>query len=252
MKDESTGRILKTSRTSLRVFELVLERDGLTLADLDRLVDKPKSTLHSHLQTLLDGRYLVREGDRYRVSFRVALFGDVVADRFPDYDRIRAAVEGLAEETGEEANFTVLEHGRLLFAHGAAGDSAAAEKDANFRTDYHLQNTAAGRAILAEMDGDRVERILDRWPVSEESEGTVTDRDRFFESLDETSDRGYGVFDDESALGLVAVGVPVHRNGGILGGLSVGGPKYRIDSDRLHGELADTLVEAAAALERSF
>lgn len=99
------------------------------------------------------------------------------------------------------------------------------------------------------MDRERVGRVLDRWPISEESEGAAIDRERFFESLGEVAERGYGVFDGESALGLVAVGIPVHRNDRILGGLSVGGPKYRIDFGRLHGELADTLVEVAATVE---
>jgi DNA-binding IclR family transcriptional regulator len=249
MLDENRGRTLTTTRTSLRVLELVLEHEGLTLAELDDLVDKPKSTLHSHLHTLLDCRYLVRDGETYTASYRLSLFGGVVGARFPYDDVVRETVEELAEATGEEANFTVLEHGRLLMAHGASGGSAAEEKDTNFRTEYYLHNTAAGKAILAEMDRSRVERVLDAWKLPQESEATIVDRDRLFDSLAETADRGYGVLDEESAPGLVAVGVPIRDDGGIVGGLSVGGPKYRIDVTRLHGELADTLLDLGGTLE---
>lgn len=249
MGRENKGRTLKTTQTSLRILELILEHDGLTLADLDRLIDKPKSSLHSHLQTLLNSRYLVREDGVYTASFRLSLLGETARQRHLGNDFIKKTVKNLAAETGEEANFAVLEHGRLLIAHGASGNSAAEEKDTNFRTEYYLHNTAAGKAILADMDPDRVKHILDRWEMPQESETTIQNREQLLDSLDGIANRGYGVLDEESAPGLVAVGVPIHRNGNIIGGLSVGGPKYRIDMNRLHEELANTLLKKATTLE---
>lgn len=250
MASDDGGRTLKTTRTSLRILELIMEHDGLTLAELDRLVDRPKSSLHSHLHTLLDARYLVRRDGVYAASFRLSLLGDTARYRRLEDDIVRGVVEDLARETGEEANFAVLEHGRLLMAHGASGHSAADETDTDFRTEYYLHNTAAGKAILADMPRDRVEDVLDRWGMPQESEATIQSRARLRESLDEVADRGYGVLDEESAPGLVAVGVSVRPNDRIVGGLSVGGPKYRIDTKRLHDELADVLLERAATLEQ--
>jgi len=246
---EDTGRTLKTTRTSLEVLELVLERDGLTLAELDRLVDAPKSSLHAHLTTLRDCRYLVQDGDTYEVAFRLALLGERARRRHPVEGITAEVVEDLAERTGEEANFTVLEHGRLLFVHGASGRSTA-EKEVGFRTEYYLHNTAAGKAILAELDRDAVERIVDEWGLPRETEATITDRDRLLETLAETADQGYGLVDEEFAPGLVAVGAPVHDADGIVGGLSVGGPKYRIDTPRLRRDIVDELLDAVDAFER--
>ena len=248
---DNKGRELKTTQTSLQILELIIEQEGLALADLDRMIDKPKSTLHSHLHTLLDNRYLVRDGDVYTASFRVSLLGDVIRNRYPHYETIQEAVEDLAERTGEEANFTILEHGRLLFAHGASGDSATEERDTDVRSEYYLHNTAAGKAILASMDRNRAKRILNRWEAPYKSEVAATNQDHLLNSLDEIADRGYGIFNEESAPGLIAVGAPIHSDEEIIGGLSVGGPKYRIDLDRLHNELADTLLERVATLERT-
>lgn len=250
MGNEAKGRILKTTQTSLRILELVLEHDGLTLARLDELIDKPKSSLHSHLQTLLKSRYLVKENETYTVSFRLSLLGETARQQSLGDDRIRKIVNELAAETGEEANFVVLEHGRLLMAYGASGDSAAEERNVDFRTEYYLHNTAAGKAILAEMDVDRANTILDRWRLPQESESTIQSRERLLESLDTVASRGYGISDEESAPGLITVGAAIHRNEDVIGGLSVGGPKYRISMNRLHEEFANTLLEKAAALER--
>lgn len=247
MYNESKGRTLKTTQTSLRILELVIKREGLTLAELNGLIDKPKSTVHSHVHTLLNCRYLVYEDGIYNASFRLSLLGEMARHRYLNDERIKEAVEKLAEATGEEANFTVLEHGCLLMAHGASGYSAVEEKDTNFRTEYYLHNTAAGKAILASMERSRVERILDSVP--QRSETTIANREQFFDSLDEVADRGYGIFKGESPPELVAVGVPVQSDRNILGGLSVGGPKYRIDMSRLHNELATNLLKIVEKLE---
>lgn len=250
MLAEDKGRMLKTTRTSLHVLELVLEHGGLTLAELDKIVDKPKSSLHSHLTTLRNSRYLVRDGNTYKTSYRLALLGEQSGHRQPAVRLATAIVEHLAETTGEEANFTVFEHGRLLLVHGSSGQTPSGEA-VGFRTEYYLHNTAAGKAILAEMDRERVEWILDEWGLPRETDETITDREELFEALTVTAERGYGIVEGESAPGMVAVGAPVHHpDGSIVGGFSLGGPAHRIDAARLHRDIVDALRDAVESMER--
>jgi DNA-binding IclR family transcriptional regulator len=250
MIQDINGRTLKTTEQSLRILTLLLEHDGLTLAELDEMVDSPKSSVLSHLNTLLDGRYLVKRDGKYFVSFRVALLGEKARYRYPGEERVKTVIDELAETTGEEANFTIFEHGRLLMFYGTSGHAASSENDFDYRSEYYLHDTAAGKAILSELNTERVERILDTWGLPRESEATITDRDALFDALDETADRGYGVVDEEFAPGLVAIGAPVHAaDGTIVGGISVGGPKYRVDSVRVDHELADHLLDAVGSLE---
>lgn len=247
---ETDGRTLKTTRTSLEILELILAHGGLTLAELDGMIDKPKSSLHSHLNTLVDCRYVVKEGRRYEASFRIALLGDLAGERGRLDPSATEKIDRLAAVTGEEANFTILEHGRLLVVYGASETDVDSD-DASFRREYHLHNTAAGKALLAELDRDRIESILDEWGMPRETESTITDRERLYACLEDISERGYAIVDEEFAPGLVAVGAVVHGpDGDVVGGLSVGGPKYRIGMDRLHTELADRLLETVASLER--
>lgn len=246
---ENNGRTLKTTRTSLEILELVIEKDGLTLAELDKMIDKPKSSLHSQLNTLVDCRYIVKKGRIYEPSFRLALLGDRARERNQLKSAVIEKIDDLAAATGEETNFTIVEHGRLLVIYGGPGVSDA--DDASFRREYYLHNTAAGKALLAELDRDRVERILDEWGMPRETEATITDRGRLYACLDDITDRGYAIVDGELAPGLVAVGATVHGPGGdIVGGLSVGGPKYRIDMDRVHNDLANQLLQTVESLER--
>ncbi|WP_066416182.1 IclR family transcriptional regulator [Halorubrum aethiopicum] len=245
-----TGRRLKTTETSLEILRLVLERDGLTLDELDGLVDSSKSSICSHLNTLLDGRYLVKEGGTYHVSFRVVLLGERARYRYPTGEDVRAVIDRLANETGREANFTVFEHGRLLACYGTSTDEATDGSNVQYRSEYHLHNTAAGKAILAELDRDEVEAILDHWGLPRESEATITDRDRLFEALDEIGSQGYAVVDEEFAPNLVSIGAPVHdADGGVVGGVSVGGPKYQVGVTQLERECVADLLDATEEIE---
>lgn len=245
---DNDGRKLKTTRTSLRILELALEYEEVTLAELDRMIDKPKSSLHSHLNTLVNCRYLVKDGNVYTTSFRFALLGERARRQNRLASGATQTVDQLAATTGEEVNVTVLEYGRLLMVYGSS-DSETSE-DGSFRREYDLHNTAAGKALLAELERDRVDRILDKWGMPRETESTITDRERLYECLDEITEQGYAVVDEEFAPGLVAVGATVHGpDGEPIGGLSVGGPKYRIDMDRLHSDLAEQLLSTVASLE---
>jgi len=250
MIDDVTGRRLKTTETSLEILRLILERDGLTLDELDGLIDSSKSSICSHLNTLLDGRYLVREGGTYHVSFRVALLGERARHRYPTGEDVRAVIDRLARETRQEANFTVFEHGRLLACYGTSRDETRDRASAQYRSEYHLHNTAAGKAILAELDRDEVEAILDHWGLPRESEETITDRDGLFEALDEIGSQGYAVVDEEFAPDLVSIGAPVHDpDGSVVGGVSVGGPKYQVDVAQLEREFVPDLLAATDELE---
>jgi DNA-binding IclR family transcriptional regulator len=245
-----TGRRLKTTEASLEILRLILEHDGLTLNELDGMVDSSKSSICSHLNTLLESRYLVKEDGIYHVSFRVALLGERTRHRYPTGEDIQAVIDRLARTTEQEANFTILEHGRLLTCYGASADENASEINARYRSEYHLHNTAAGKAILAELDRDEVEAILDHWGLPRESRETITDRNQLFDVLDKYEPQGYAVVDEEFAPGLVAIGAPVHDDeGGIVGGVSVGGPKYQNSLARLEREFAEPLFAAVDEIE---
>jgi DNA-binding IclR family transcriptional regulator len=249
MISDTTGRTLKTTRTSLRVLELVREHDELRLAELDDLVDKPKSSLHAHLRTLEQCRFLVETDGVYRVAFHQYVLGEHARQRHSASGPAEEQVARLAEATGEEANFTVAEHGRLVMIHGALADSSGGTRTIDFRREFYMHNTAAGKAVLSELSDARVESILDEWGLPSETTATIDTRAELYAALEETADRGYGVVIEEFTEGLVAVGAAVHVDGNVIGGLTVGGPKYRIDRDRLHDELAPELLTAVEALE---
>lgn len=249
MLGDDRGRTLQTTQTSLRIIELVSDRNGLTLAELTDVVDQSKSTLHAHLRTLVKSRFLIERDGTYEIALHPFAVYESARHRRHAYHVAKNKVERLAEISGEEVNFTVIEQGRLIMVHTAIANSSG-EHTLKFRREYYMHNTAAGKAILAELPQKRVDNILDEWGLPRETDATITTRPALFEELESTEARGYGVVNEEFTEGLIAAGTAIRdAEDDIVGGLTVGGPKYRLDEGRVHDELAADLLTVASELE---
>jgi DNA-binding IclR family transcriptional regulator len=112
------------------------------------------------------------------------------------------------------------------------------------RETLHL--TALGKAILTIMDGAEVRDLLGPGPLAAKTDNTITDVDE----LEVTAERGYAIDDEENILGLRYVSTPVVLdNGSVLGSISVSGPSSRMTTERIEGELEETLERAANVVQ---
>jgi DNA-binding IclR family transcriptional regulator len=248
MMARDSGRPVKSIHTCFDVIEFLLAEDGGSLREVADGVGIARSTAHNHLTTLVDRGYVRKEGETYRVGLGFLKLGEHARTAGLPYEAIRGTVRDLATETGEEADFTVLENGRLVSIHHEVDGENAAGHLAG--STFHLHATAAGKAILAELPDERVEAILDDRGMPAITEHTITDRDELFADLELTRDRGFAVNDREYMEGYRSVAAAVRAPHGTLpGALCVGGPMYRNDPAVLTGPVADALLERVAAFE---
>lgn len=245
----SDRRRVKTVDTAFDLLEALRERSGMTLGGLADRHGIAKSTVHRHLNTLLDRGYVVREGDRYRLSLRFLDMGNSTQTREQAYVLAEPKVEELADRTDERAQFVVEEHGRAVYVHMDSGEYAV---KTNTHVGKHnpIHASAGGLAILAHVDRERVEAIVDRRGLERQTDYTITDREELFEELESIRDRGYSINDQGHIAGLRAVGAPVTgSDGDVIGALSVSGPTNRLQGPRLKEELPNLLLGSANELE---
>jgi DNA-binding IclR family transcriptional regulator len=108
-------------------------------------------------------------------------------------------------------------------------------------------SVSSGKALLAHLPKQRVERILAA-ELPSFTERTITDPTRLTEALARVRQRGYAVAREELEEGLSAVAAPiVDREGHVIAVISVSGPSFRLTEERLE-ELADMTREAAQAV----
>lgn len=238
-----------TVETTFDILELLAEKGKATISELAEQLELANSTIHRHLSTLEQRRYVVNKGGVYQIGLQFVYLGQCAKRQERLFKVAKKKVEEIAEETGERVQFLVKEHGKAVYVHQATGRDAVKLETKMDMQRIPLHASAAGKAILSEMPREAIKTTLPD-KVEQYTENTITDKEKLLKDLRKTKNRGYSINDQEFIDGLRAVGVPVNsENSAIIGGLSIGGPIHRMDDHRIKDELADYLIGSAKELE---
>lgn len=241
-------RTIKTADTVFAIVQELQRRDGAGVTELAEELDLAKSTVYDHLATLEQAEYVVKENGTYCLSLRFLDHGTYVKDQFGMEDTVCPVIEQLAEEVNEAVWFVVEEHGRAVFLHRAFGERAVQTHARVGRRSY-LHHLSAGKAILAELPEERVEEILYRHGLPEQTPETITDLDTLFEELEAISESGIAYEQDETVMGVSSVAAPVRSEDEVVGAIMVVGPSSRINGQRLRESLPELIQGATNEIE---
>lgn len=249
-KHPTRGNEIGAVRKTLRILELLKEFEGARVTQLANELDWPKSTVHSHLETLENVGYIVKEDDTYLLGFRFLALGEHVKYRNDVYEMVEPRIEALANSTGERVQFVISEHGDCVYVRIAEGEHAVNTGSRLGRRRHMLHATAAGKSILAFTDRDKVEEIIEKKGLPELAENTITDKDTLFEELAEVRERSYAFNYEEHIEGLRAAAAPVMEpDGTVVGAISVAGPAHRMHGDQFTKELPENILGVCNEIE---
>lgn len=241
--------VAKTSETTFQVVEALRGLDGGTIEELSEYLGLAESTVHRHLATLRKHDYAVRDGEEYHVGLGFLTVGEHARRRTLAYPMIKKKVDTLAAETGERAQFIVEEHGQRVYLYTNVGESAV-QTGATTGKRGELYTSAAGKAILANLDSERVEEIIADRGFSTSRENAVRSRSELDEELERIQNRGYAFNRQETTEGVHAVGAAVtDANNEVVGALSIAGPANRVKGERFTETLPERILGTTNELE---
>lgn len=244
-----TARTVDAVQTACDVIDALHELDGAGVTELSNHLALSKGTVHSHLSTLRQNEYVIKDGDTYRISLRFMDLAEYAKGRLAITDVVKEELEALAEETGEIAQFAVEEHGRAVYIEKARGENAV-QTASRVGMREHLHCLALGKAILAHLPNRRVEEIIDHRGLPAQTTATITDEAELFDELEAIRDRGCAFDNEEKIQGLRCVAAPVRSaSGSVIGAISISGPSSRIHDERFHEELPQMVTRAANIIE---
>jgi len=246
MERDRTPETRKTTETSFAIIDAIENLGGATLSELADYTGLATSTVHTHVQTLLEAEYVVELDGKYNLGLKLFHLGEKARNRDERYRIARQTAVELAEKVSDEVNFSVEEYGRSIVLF----DETSSPNQEGFQVGryFHMHSSASGKAMLAEYDEERVRSIIDRWGQPQHTEHTITDIDALLEELAVVSRRGYSVNQQEELEGLRAVGMAVNEpDGSVFGALDISGPSYRLPDEE---EVADRLRPFVEDLEQ--
>jgi DNA-binding IclR family transcriptional regulator len=231
--------------TTFDVLEALKTLDGAGVTELAKHLEIPKSTVHSHLNTLEEYGYVTSVGDEYQLGLKLLNLGGYTRKRRELYQTAKPEIEEVGERTGEWANLLVEEHGRGIYLHVKKGDRAV-ELDVYPGKLVYLHSTALGKAILAHKPEEVVREIIERHGLPAVSDQTVTDETALFKRLEKIRKQGYAYDREERLQGLRCIAAPViFDNDDVVGAVSVSGPIGRMKGDWFEEELPELVTNIA-------
>lgn len=240
---------IKSVGTMFEILAEIQQRESAGVSELAERVGVAKSTVHNHLGTLLAYEYVERDGNQFRIGVRFLDQGGHARSNLTGSEFIKAKVREVAQRTGELVQYMVEEHGRGIFVFREPGNKAVRTKTRLGRRVY-LHHVSAGKAILAHLSEDRLEKIVDRHGLPPKTENTITNSETLFDHLSDIRNQGY-VFDEEEHIrGLYSVGVPVKLgDNDVIGAMSIAGPQHRIQGQGELEEFVQLLTGVANEIE---
>lgn len=246
-RNTSTG--VKSDETLFAIVEQIGRADGVQLTEIANALEMSKSNVHSHLRSLEDAGFVVREGDEYHVGLKFFDYGIQARNRRDIFDAAQPKLEALSDRVGERTWCFVEENHQAVYLCGASAENPVKTPH---RVGRHacLHHLAGGKAILANLPDEYVEEIIADQGLPAITEHTITDREELFEELERVRDDGIAYNMEEAMTGLRAIAAPVLSvDDGVYGSVSLSGPANRFSRERIDSELKDLLLGVANEIE---
>jgi DNA-binding IclR family transcriptional regulator len=148
--------------------------------------------------------------------------GMSVADRIDLRSAAHGELERLVARTHETAFLAVPHQGTLINVDMAVSDAREFRTEPRLGARRPLHCSSLGKALLAALDDDLVEQIVDRAGMEPVTRFSITDKGTLLEDIARTRERGYAVDEHEAVLGICCVGAPVRDHlGRPVGSISI-------------------------------
>lgn len=226
---EERGKL--TVRAVERALDILMcfanERD-ISLTELATRVGLNKSTVHRLMTTLEDRGFVLKNGDKYRLGYRVWELAANLTQVDDPAQLLQPEMELLRDQLDETVSLYVKD-GNDRIRIQAVQSNQAIRRVAPVGVRLPLFVGASSKVLLAFAETHELEAALrdPHWPSS-------IDKDSYMKQLEEVRRLGYAVSLEERELGAAAVSVPItDRNQRLVAALSVSGPVSRMSADTL-------------------
>jgi DNA-binding IclR family transcriptional regulator len=256
MKKQKSEYSIQTVANALMLLEAFHDEEELGVTELSRRLDLHKNNVFRLLATLELQGYIEQSAnsDRYRLGTRCLELGQSFLRSRMLLRRARPVLEELASRSGESSHLGVMRDFEVIHLDGAYSNQLVAT---GLRIGRHLpvHCTALGKVLLG-CSPEEIHAVYDRIRINERpldlrTPATIVDSHKLFDQIRSAAVRGYALDLEECEPGLTCAAAPVFDDAGeVVAALSVSGPSFRMNEERLLGEIVPLVTDSAARLSR--
>lgn len=238
---------------SFEVLELLSKNPyGLTLQEIVTQLQYPKSSLYKIVSNLQDLGYLGREVDssRYFLSRKLLTLGVTAFNSSNIIERSKEYMKLLRDEVGESVMIGTLIDDEVVLLEQMTGslDFVFTLKQG---MKFNLYSTAPGKVILAFLDNERQQEILEKLQLEAINEYTITDKSLLKEELDTIRRKGYAADINETVEGVHCIAAPIWDEcKNAIACVWTSGPAGRLPKKNIEA-IALRIVECGVSISRN-
>ncbi len=242
----------QTVMKALTVLEFVAEQGReMGVNEVARSLEMDSSTTYRLMATLNARGYLRQDRDtnKYRIGPRVLLLYSAMQDVLELRKLALPHLNRLVEATEETAHLLALQGPDGVYIERVDSPKTVRMVSYVGKQEF-LHCSSVGKAILAYLPEDEVDWILQVRGLPPITKNTITDPNALKAELRQVRARGYALDDMEGEESVRCVGAPIFDlTGKPIAAISVAGPAFRTDFDRLES-FAPLLIDAAQEISR--
>lgn len=193
-----------------------------TVADVARATGLDRSAARRFLLTLEALGYIEHDGRHFRLAPQTLQLGYAYLASLPWWRAAQRVSERLAAKVGMSTAVGVLEQQRIFYVAYASAHRFPVLVSRSIGTQLPAAATAIGRVLLAALPPEAARAWLAAAVLEPYTPLTRTGRAEMGQALNEVRREGFALVDQELAIGLRSIGVPVFSRGGdVIAGMSV-------------------------------
>ncbi|MBG1233272.1 IclR family transcriptional regulator [Aestuariivirga litoralis] len=248
MQAADTGSIQVLSRAMAVLKACEQLGPGLSLGDIARHIDLPRSTVQRIVQSLIDGGFLISGGRSKSIALGpdlLAMGADATVNVF---EIAHPYLKELSEQTGETVDLARLSRDHMVFINQLPGAHRLRAVSAVGDT-FPLHCTANGKAALAKLSEQRLHKLLAS-KLAAFTHNTITDHARLLREIKSIRQSAIATDNEEHTLGIAAIGAAFLDRAHQIYAISIPIPTVRFKPVRAKCEplLLSTVKAISAAI----
>jgi IclR family acetate operon transcriptional repressor len=222
------------------------EPDGLSNAEISRKLKIPKSSASYILRTLEKQAYLKRDTEtgKYRVGLKILSLSRGALSGIDVREVALPVMRHLMEKTNLTCHLAILDGPEAVYIEKVEPQGFI-RMDTWVGRRMRVHATSVGKALVAHIPQERLEKILADSGMEKRTPKTITTVPRLLKDLEKVRAQGYAVDDEENNMGARCLGAPVfNQSGAIEASIGLSGTTNQVNAQTMP-RILEALKDAA-------
>jgi len=251
VSDRAAGApFVQSLQRGLSVLRALSSPRPQTLAEVSRTTGLTRATARRSLLTLQQLGYVRADDGRFALTARVLELGYAYLSSLTLPEVAEPHLVALVEAVHESSSLSVLEGSDVVYV-ARVPTQRIMSVTIEVGTRFPAYATSMGRVLLAGLDDDALDAVLDAAPPRALTSGTVTSRPELRKIVARVRRQGWALVDQELESGLRSIAAPVRApSGTVVAAVNVSTHATRTSLEAMRRTLLPPLLRTAAAIER--